>query len=218
MKRKTVRSVVKAYRKAVSAFFRKRRSMAKRGYVIDAVLPKEPKKITEASVRRIKKISSDLYKKSYYVTEEGEVISGEEGRKYERSRAAKKAAETRKRNKRIGETPIRYDWEIAIEWLYSLVNEVNKKGYPNVARAIKDIIDAAIVRTSERDVGLIVVQAPDDVRQTIQEICEAAYSADSSKYSYALSKLSQLLGGGALSAYELSEYESADEDGEYEYR
>lgn len=218
MKRKTVRSVVKAYRKAVSAFFRKARSMAKRGYVIDAVLPKEPKKITEASVRRIKKISSNLYKKSYYVTEEGEVISGEEGRKYERSRAAKKAAETRKRNKRIGEIPIRYDWEIAIEWLYSLVNEVNKKGYPNVARAIKDIIDAAIVRTSERDVGLIVVQAPDDVRQTIQEICEAAYSADSSKYSYALSKLSQLLGGGALSAYELSEYESADEDGEYEYR
>lgn len=218
MKRKTVRSVVKAYRKAVSAFFRKGRSMARRGYVIDAVLPKEPKKITEASVRRIKKISANLYKKSYYVTEEGEVISGEEGRKYERSRSAKKAAETRKRNKRIGEIPIRYDWEIAIEWLYSLVNEVNKKGYPNVARAIKDIIDAAIVRTSERDVGLIVVQAPDDVRQTIQEICEAAYSADSSKYSYALSKLSQLLGGGALSAYELSEYESADEDGEYEYR
>lgn len=218
MKRKTVRPVVKAYRKAVSNFFRKARSMAKRGYVIDAVLPKEPKKITEASVRRIKKISSNLYKKSYYVTEEGEVISGEEGRKYERSRSAKKAAETRKRNKRIGEIPIRYDWEIAIEWLYSLVNEVNKKGYPNVARAIKDIIDAAIVRTSERDVGLIVVQAPDDVRQTIQEICEAAYSADSSKYSYALSKLSQLLGGGALSAYELSEYESADEDGEYEYR
>ena len=218
MKRKTVRPVIKAYRKAVSAFFRKVRSMARRGYVIDAVLPKEPKKITEASVRRIKKISSNLYKKSYFVTEEGEVISGEEGRKYERSRSAKKAAETRKRNKRIGETPIRYDWEIAIEWLYSLVNEVNKKGYPNVARAIKDIIDAAIVRTSERDVGLIVVQAPDDVRQTIQEICEAAYSADSSKYSYALSKLSQLLGGGALSAYELSEYESADEDGEYEYR
>ena len=101
MKRKTVRSVVKAYRKAVSNFFRKARSMARRGYVIDAVLPKEPKKITEASVRRIKKISANLYKKSYYVTEEGEVISGEEGRKYERSRAAKKAAETRKRNKRI---------------------------------------------------------------------------------------------------------------------
>ena len=218
MKRKTVRPVVKAFRKAVSAFLRKTRSMARRGYVIGAVLPEEPKKITEASVRRIKKISANLYKKSYYVTEEGEVISGEEGRKYERSRSAKKAAETRKRNKRIGETPIRYDWEIAIEWLYSLVNEVNKKGYPNVARAIKDIIDSAIVRTSERDVGLIVVQAPDDVRQTIQEICEAAYSADSSKYSYALSKLSQLLGGGALSAYELSEYESADEDGEYEYR
>ena len=216
MKRKTVRPVVKAFRKAVSAFFRKTRSMAKRGYVIDAVLPKEPKKITEASVRRIKKISSNLYKKSYFVTEEGEVISGEEGRKYERSRSAKKAAETRKRKKQ--ESSIRYDWQIAIEWLYSLVNEVNKKGYPNVARAIKDIIDAAIVRTSERDVGLIVVQAPDDVRQTIQEICEAAYSADSSKYSYALSKLSQLLGGGALSAYELSEYESADEDGEYEYR
>lgn len=218
MKRKSVRPIVKAYRKAVSAFFRKARSMDRRGYVVNTVLPKEPKKITEASVRRIKKLSSNLYKKSSYVTKEGKVISGEEGRKYERSKAAKKAAETRKRNKRIGETPIRYDWEIAIEWLYSLVNEVNKKGYPNVARAIEDIIDAAIVRTSERDVGLMVVKAPDDVRQTIQEICEAAYSADSSKYSYALSKLSQLLGGGALTAAELSDYESADEDGEYEYR
>lgn len=216
MKRKTVRSVVKAYRKAVSAFFRKGRSMARRGYVIDAVLPKEPKKITEASVRRIKKISSNLYKKSYFVTEEGEVISGEEGRKYERSRSAKKAAETRKRKKQ--ESSIRYDWQIAFDWLEGIIQKVTEKGSERVASAIRDIVDAAVIRSSEREVGMIIVSQQDEVRQSIEEIAESFYSAQSGKYSYALSKLSQILGGGALTAAQLSDYESADEDGEYEYR
>lgn len=216
MKRKTVRSVVKAYRKAVSNFFRKGRSMARRGYVIDAVLPKEPKKITEASVRRIKKISANLYKKSYYVTEEGEVISGEEGRKYERSRSAKKAAETRKRKKQ--ESSIRYDWQIAFDWLEGIIQKVTEKGSERVASAIRDIVDAAVIRSSEREVGMIIVSQQDEVRQSIEEIAESFYSAQSGKYSYALSKLSQILGGGALTAAQFSEYESADEDGEYEYR
>ena len=216
MKRKTVRPIVKAYRKAVSAFFRKGRSMARRGYVIDAVLPKEPKKITEASVRRIKKISSNLYKKSYYVTEEGEVISGEKGRKYERSRAAKKAAETRKRKKQ--ESSIRYDWQIAFDWLEGIIQKVTEKGSERVASAIRDIVDAAVIRSSEREVGMIIVSQQDEVRQSIEEIAESFYSAQSGKYSYALSKLSQILGGGALTAAQLSDYESADEDGEYEYR
>lgn len=216
MKRKTVRPIVKAYRKAVSAFFRKGRSMARRGYVIDAVLPKEPKKITEASVRRIKKISSNLYKKSYFVTEEGEVISGEQGRKYERSRAAKKAAETRKRKKQ--ESSIRYDWQIAFDWLEGIIQKVTEKGSERVASAIRDIVDAAVIRSSEREVGMIIVSQQDEVRQSIEEIAESFYSAQSGKYSYALSKLSQILGGGALTAAQLSDYESADEDGEYEYR
>ena len=166
MKRKTVRPIVKAYRKAVSAFFRKGRSMARRGYVIDAVLPKEPKKITEASVRRIKKISANLYKKSYYVTEEGEVISGEEGRKYERSRSAKKAAETRKRKKQ--ESSIRYDWQIAFDWLEGIIQKVTEKGSERVASAIRDIVDAAVIRSSEREVGMIIVSQQDEVRQSIE--------------------------------------------------
>ena len=216
MKRKTVRPVVKAFRKAVSNFFRKARSMAKRGYVIDAVLPKEPKKITEASVRRIKKISANVYKKSYFVTEEGEVISGEEGRKYERSRSAKKAAETRKRKKQ--ESSIKYDWQIAFDWLEGIIKQVEERGMERVANAIRDIVDAAVIRTSEREVGMIIVSQQGDVLQSIQEIAEAFYSAQSGKYSYAVSKLSQILGGGALTAAQLSDYESADEDGEYEYR
>lgn len=216
MKRKTVRPIVKAYRKAVSAFFRKGRSMARRGYVIDAVLPEEPKKITEASVRRIKKISSNLYKKSYYVTEEGEVISGEEGRKYERSRAAKKAAETRKRKKQ--ESSFKYDWQIAFDWLEGIIKQVEERGMERVASAIRDIVDAAVIRSSEREVGMIIVSQQDEVRQSIEEIAEFFYSAQSGKYSYAVSKLSQLLGGGAITAAQFSEYESADEDGEYEYR
>ena len=216
MKRKSVDSAIKSYRKAVSAFFRKAKSMARRGYVIDVTLPKEPKRITEASVRRIKKVSSELYKKSSFVTEDGKVISGEEGRKYERKRSARKAAETKKRHKQ--EQSLKYDWEIAFEWLEELVERVEQKGSKQVASAINDIVNAAVVRSSEREVGLAVVSQQDDVRQSIEEIAEYSYSAQSTQYSYALTRLSQLLGGGALTASQLSDYESGDEDGDYEYR
>ena len=155
MNRKAVQPIVKAYRKAVSAFFRKARSMVRRGYVVNTVLPKEPKKITEASVRRIKKISSNVYKKSSYVTQEGKVIRGEEGRKYERSKAAKKAAETRKRHKQ--ERTVRYDWQIAFEWLEDIIERVVQKGNKNVASSIDDIVNAAVIRTSVGDVRLAIV-------------------------------------------------------------
>lgn len=190
--------------------------MASRGYVIDATLPKKPKRITEASVRKVEKVSSELYKKSSFVTEDGKVISGEEGRKYERKRSARKAAETRKRHKI--EQSIRYDWEIAFEWLEELVERVAQKGSMQVASAINDLVNAAVVRTSEREVGLAVVSQQDDVRQSIEEIAEYSYSAQSTQYSYALTRLSQLLGGGALTASQLSDYETGDEDGDYEYR
>ena len=77
--------------------------MEKGGYILpENVLPPIPKRITRASVRRLEKISSDvLYKKSRYVDiETGEIITGIVARDRKRSEAAKKAAETRRRNKK----------------------------------------------------------------------------------------------------------------------
>lgn len=77
--------------------------MEKGGYILpENVLPPIPKRITRASVRRLEKITSDvLYKKSRYVDiETGEIVSGIVARDRKRSEAAKKAAETRRRNRK----------------------------------------------------------------------------------------------------------------------
>lgn len=63
-------------------------------------LPKRPKKITEATIRKLKEITPEyLYNRALFSDPAtGEMLTGQEGRKRERKSSAKKAAETRKRN------------------------------------------------------------------------------------------------------------------------
>lgn len=72
----------------------------KRGYqFIKDVIPKKPKRVTQASVRKLAKLTPDkLYQKAIYagLASYGEIVSGTEGLKLERSLRAKKAAEIRK--------------------------------------------------------------------------------------------------------------------------
>lgn len=86
------------YEKQLRRIKRLVRSATKRGYDFpETVIPSRPKTITEASVRKAASITPDiLYKKATYKKETGEVITGIEGRKHERSQAAIKAAKTRK--------------------------------------------------------------------------------------------------------------------------
>lgn len=72
----------------------------KRGYQFSSdVIPQRPKRITQASVRKLAKLTPDkLYKKAVYggLASGGEIVPATEGVKLERSFRAKKAAETRK--------------------------------------------------------------------------------------------------------------------------
>lgn len=78
-----------------------------RGYQFqEGVLPKIPKRITKASVRRLQKLTThELYKKSVYGGEAtyGEIVSGVKGREAEKKVRALKSAATRKTNKIIRE-------------------------------------------------------------------------------------------------------------------
>lgn len=84
-----------------------------RGYDVPAdLLPPIPKRITRGSIRKLQAITpKKMYEKSRYGGEAtgGEVVPGLVGRKAERSEAAKKGAETRRRKKERKE-PER--WEI----------------------------------------------------------------------------------------------------------
>lgn len=85
--------VTKQYKQQIRRIKRFITQASKRGYDFDFELPKTPKKITSASVRKLQKITPEyLYKKaSYFVEDTGKYISGVKGRKYERSLAGKKA-------------------------------------------------------------------------------------------------------------------------------
>lgn len=79
------------YRRERQRIQRQINRMTKRGYDVPELLPKIPKKITDASVRRLKKITTEkLYKESRFIDfETGEILTSKEGQELERSRRKK---------------------------------------------------------------------------------------------------------------------------------
>ena len=96
-------AINKAYakeRNRVKSFVRR---AEKRGYSFpESIIPSIPKRKTEASIRKLKKLTKEmLYSKASYGGEatSGEIVSGKEGLKLERQLRAKRASETRKEKK-----------------------------------------------------------------------------------------------------------------------
>ena len=90
----------RAYSKQVRRIKQFIRRAEKRGfYFNENVLPQRPKRITQASVRKLSKLTPEkLYQKAEYggIASYGEVVSGVKGVRLERSLRVKKAAEIRK--------------------------------------------------------------------------------------------------------------------------
>ena len=99
-KRRKQTPAERAYSKQVNRIKQFIRRAEKRGYQFsEDVLPQRPKRVTQASVRKLAKLTPEkLYHKAVYggISTEGEIVPGIEGVKLERSLRAKKAAETRK--------------------------------------------------------------------------------------------------------------------------
>lgn len=79
------------YRRERQRIQRQINRMTNRGYDVPELLPKIPKKITEASVRRLKNLTTEkLYKESRFIDiETGEILTSKEGQALERSRRKK---------------------------------------------------------------------------------------------------------------------------------
>lgn len=104
--RKTKTAVHQAYFKERRRIQSAIRRLSKRGYFQDTqVLPSIPKKVTKASVSRLKKLTIDeIYKKSRKVDfETGELMYGVRGRDLERAERSRKAARTRALKKEAAE-------------------------------------------------------------------------------------------------------------------
>lgn len=100
-------AVKKAYQKERNRLQHFVRAAGKRGYLWEKKpIPEIPKTVTEASVRRLQKLTpTELYKKALYIadTETGELIPGTLGRKVERKKAAEKGKRTREIKKAVSQ-------------------------------------------------------------------------------------------------------------------
>lgn len=101
VRNKQLSDVQKAYRKERQRIQRQIRRMERRAYDVPELLPETPKRITKASVNKLKKITTEyLYSKSRYIdVETGEILTGKEGRKQERKESARRSAQTRRERK-----------------------------------------------------------------------------------------------------------------------
>lgn len=99
-KRRKQTPAERAYSKQVKRIKQFISRAEKRGYQFsENVLPQRPKRVTQASVRKLAKLTPEkLYQKAVYggLASGGEIVPAIEGVKLERSLRAKKAAETRK--------------------------------------------------------------------------------------------------------------------------
>lgn len=90
----------RAYSKQVKRIKQFIRRAEKRGYKFsENVLPQKPKRITQASIRKLARITPEkMYQKAVYGGEAtgGEIVKGTEGIKLERKVSRLKAAQTRK--------------------------------------------------------------------------------------------------------------------------
>lgn len=109
-KRRKQTPAEKAYNRERRRIQRQITRMSQRGYdVPENILPPRPKRITEASVRRLQKITTPkLYERSRYIDlETGELLTGTEGRRLERQATARRAAETRRQRREAVRAPRR---------------------------------------------------------------------------------------------------------------
>ena len=99
-KRRKQTATERDYSKQVKRIKQFIRRAEKRGYQFTKdVLPQRPKRVTQASVRKLAKLTPEkLYQKAEYggLASFGEVVSGIEGVKLEHSLRSKKSAETRR--------------------------------------------------------------------------------------------------------------------------
>lgn len=130
-------AINKAYAKERNRLKSFVRRAEKRGYSFpDTLIPSIPKRKTEASIRKLKKLTKDvLYSKATYGGEAtfGEIVSGKEGLNLEQKLRAKKASETRKANK---EAEQRF-WT-STDGIKVPVTDVPALAY---AQAVNDLVD-----------------------------------------------------------------------------
>ena len=152
-------------------------------------IPKTPKRITSASVSRLKKITpATLYKKAkYYDPLTDSLLSGTAGRAIERSKAARKAALTRSKRRTNATRTLPgmppNDVDDILNNIESMiahwdVSDTDLKSYEHWKanamrsdhRTLQNILDGAIARDGRRAVAIRLAKRAEEVNQWVMDI------------------------------------------------
>lgn len=135
--------------------------MKKRGYEFaETPLPPIPKRITKASINRLKKITpKKLYEKATYTSATGEKVSGKKGVQIERKKRAQKAQATKAQKEQAKRDYARKEFfkdykekieptitsgEIAVQNLERIIQDAYAIGNNNSAQLIEKILQDEI--------------------------------------------------------------------------
>lgn len=144
-----------------------------RGYEFEIGVPKTAKqkgKVTKADVERLRKMTSDyLYSRATYTRafdpRTGVPLTGKQGREYERSKSAQKAAQTRKtRRKATAPQDVYVDTVLrAFEGI--LYRYVRGTGWDDLYEKIVQAIEAAIAQKGRVAVAADLEERPEIIEQ-----------------------------------------------------
>lgn len=209
-RRKTPNQI--AYQKELNRIKRYVRRYESKGYRFEKLnIPTEKPKVTrKRDIERLRKLTSEnLLKKATAISEKtGKVISGIQRAKEERSAAAKRAAETRKRKKQVAfeRERIKQDYidkQKALqgnfnegELIYNQIRAMIKKFPLKGALLLEDALASEIRRFGINKVILALSQTPQDMLARAEYII--FYLKDSAAAHTALKEFFQIITGEIL--------------------
>lgn len=217
------------YKKEVRRLQQFLRRAEKRGFSFpENVIPKRPKKITIKSVQRLQKLTPEkLYKKATYTEPDtGKVITGEQGRKLERQRAARKSSLSKQlKPKSVSINAPQYPFasyeilgnvrESIASWLPSATyTEYFKQVKEHDKNVLQNILEGAVRLEGEDVIAQRLEAYATEVLSIVEEVL---YGSKEEKIQGDFSRFSNILYGRSLTPREsmnLSETLEAIEDNE----
>lgn len=131
------------YRRVRRNLLARIKRLEKKGYDVEVKVPKIPKKITEASIRRLNKMDSGWLKKHSFAPD---VETGEKINYYQKSyRNKQKKQKPDKKHKNIP-----HDYELALDRFYEIIDMYPERSY----MFIKARLDSLVAVYGQKVVGL----------------------------------------------------------------
>ena len=217
-KRKPQTQAEKEYTKELRRIKAFIRQASKRGFTFDDdIIPPKPKKVTKASVKKLKQITpKTMYQKSEFINPQtGDIITGEEGRKFERRLAAHKAQLTKAikatTKKRTPKTELPKQGEIILHNVRATINAWTpgttwSEYWTSVKENDKNKLVALLGRAVDSEgfntVARRLQRNADDIERIVNSIL---YGSDEEQVQFDLVHFATIILGRSLSVEESAE-------------